>query len=75
MALETLLNNVAFQDGYLTGRMTGDIGTEDSNRRPYVLALSLKLRGEALNGAMTAQSLPAKRVGNALTHWVEIKKQ
>jgi hypothetical protein len=24
---------------------------------------------------MTALSLPAKRVGNALTHWVELKKE
>jgi len=73
--LKTLVNNMSLKDGYLTGRMMGDIGTEDADRMPYTLVLSLKLRGDALNGAITALSLPAKRVGNALSHWVELKKQ
>jgi hypothetical protein len=38
-------------------------------------ALSLKLRGDVLNGAMIAQSLPSSRVGLALTHWVELRKE
>ena len=73
--LRTLLNRVDFKDGYLTGQLMSDIGTEDANRTRYVLSLTLKLRGEVMNGAMTAQSMPGKRVGNALTHWVELKKQ
>jgi CubicO group peptidase (beta-lactamase class C family) len=73
--LRTLLNRADFKDGYLTGQMFGDIGTEDANRTRYLLSLSLKLRGDVLNGAITAQSTAAKRVGNALTHWVELKKQ
>jgi CubicO group peptidase (beta-lactamase class C family) len=72
--LKTLLNRVGFGDGYLRGSFTGDIGTEDANRTRYVLSLSLKLRGDVLNGAVTAQSLPGRRVGNALTYWVELKK-
>jgi CubicO group peptidase (beta-lactamase class C family) len=73
--LKTLLNDVVFRDGYLTGRLMGDIGTEDANRRPYWLSVSLKLRGNVLNGGMTALSRPGRRAGNALTHWVEVKKQ
>ncbi|MGH9845140.1 MAG: hypothetical protein ACREEM_41010, partial [Blastocatellia bacterium] len=73
--LKTLLNRADFKDGYLTGALLGDIGTEDASRRPYTLSLSLKLRGEALGGALTALLLPGKRAGNALTHWVELKKQ
>jgi CubicO group peptidase (beta-lactamase class C family) len=73
--LKTLLNRTQFRDGYLSGVFTGDIGTDDANRTRYSLALSLKLRGNVLNGAMTAQSLPGRRVGNALTHWVELKKE
>jgi CubicO group peptidase (beta-lactamase class C family) len=72
--LETLLNRVAIADGYLVGSMMGDIGTDDASRTPHTLALTLKLRGGVLVGGMTAMSLPAKRVGNALTHWVELKK-
>ena len=73
--LRMVLNRADFKDGYLTGQMLGDIGTEDANRTRYILSLSLKLRSDVLNGAMTAQTLPGKRVGNALTHWVELKKQ
>jgi hypothetical protein len=73
--LQTLLNRVDFKDGYLTGQMMSDLGIEDANRTRYILSVSLKLRGEVLNGAITAQSMPAKRVGNALTQWVELKKQ
>lgn len=73
--LKTLLNSVRFNDGYLSGSFTGDIGTDDANRTRYVLVLSLKLRGDVLNGGMTAQSQPGRRVGNALTHWVELKKE
>jgi CubicO group peptidase (beta-lactamase class C family) len=73
--LKTLLNDVTFRDGRLQGRLLGDIGTEDASRRPHFLSLSLKLRGAVLNGGMTALSLPGRRPGNALTHWVELKKQ
>jgi CubicO group peptidase (beta-lactamase class C family) len=73
--LKTLLNRVQFRDGYLSGSFASDIGTEDANRTRYTLVLTLKLRGAVLNGALTAQSLPGRRVGNALTHWVELKKE
>ena len=73
--LKTLLNDVSFKNGYLGGRMMGDIGTEDANRKPYHLHVSLKLREQALNGAIIAISLPGQRLGNALSHWVELKKR
>lgn len=71
--LKTLLNDVDFSDGYLKGRMMGDIGTEDANRRKYHLHITLKLRGQVLNGSMTAISLPGQKMGNALSHWMEVK--
>lgn len=73
--LKTLVNRVVIEDGYLTGRLMGDIGTTDANRRRYVLLLSLKLRGEVLNGAITVYHLPGKLVGNALSHWVELSRE
>jgi CubicO group peptidase (beta-lactamase class C family) len=73
--LKTLLNDVSFKNGYLGGRMMGDIGTEDANRKPYHLHVVLKLREQALNGVLIAISLPGQRLGNALSHWVELKKQ
>jgi CubicO group peptidase (beta-lactamase class C family) len=71
--LWALLNDARLMDGRLSGKMLGNIGTEDANRRPYDLHLDLKLRGNVLNGSITAISLPT-RLGNALSHWVEVKK-
>lgn len=73
--LRTLLNDVVFKNGHLSGRMMGDMGTEDANRRLYNLHLSLELHRQTLNGAMTAISLPGQKMGNALSHWMEIRKQ
>ncbi|MBI1786334.1 MAG: hypothetical protein HYR60_02130 [Acidobacteria bacterium] len=74
--MKTLLNRVSFEDGRLSGATTGDIGTEDANRRPYFLQFDLALReGGVLNGAATAISRPGPRAGNALTSWVELKKR
>jgi CubicO group peptidase (beta-lactamase class C family) len=70
----TLLNNAVLSDGYLRGRFAGDIGTEDANRRPYRLRMELKLRGDTMNGSLIAMSLPGNRVGNALTHWIEVRR-
>ncbi|MGH9718851.1 MAG: serine hydrolase domain-containing protein [Bryobacteraceae bacterium] len=70
----TQLENVRWRDGAFSARMTGDIGTEDAARRPYSLSLSLRLRGSVLNGGATAMSLPGKRAGNALTQWVELRR-
>ncbi len=71
---ETALNQPRIEDGYLTGRMNGELGTQDVDRRPYELAVSLRQRGGVLNGGMTALSSPGPRAGNALTHWVELYK-
>lgn len=73
--MKTLLNGVRFSEGWLSGQFRSDVGTEDAGRRPYVLSLLLKQRGNMLNGSVTAQSLPGKRSGNALTYWIELTKQ
>jgi CubicO group peptidase (beta-lactamase class C family) len=71
---KTLLNDPIFRDDYLTGLMTGEVNTEDSNRRHYHLSLTMKLRDQVLNGSLTAVSNIGKR-GNALSHWIEITKK
>jgi len=73
--LWTLLNQVSFRDGWLSGRFAGDVGAEDASRRPHTILLTLKLRGESLNGAASSVSLPGPRGGNAQTHWVELKRR
>ena len=70
----TVLDHTAFDDGVLGGVFSGDIGTEDANRRPYNLRLEVKKRDDVLNGSLIALSLPGKWVGNALTHWIQVKR-
>jgi CubicO group peptidase (beta-lactamase class C family) len=73
--LKTLLNDIEFKEGQLSGRILGDLGTDDTRRRPHHLHAGLKLRGEVLNGVLLAISLPAPRSGFALGHWTELKRQ
>jgi CubicO group peptidase (beta-lactamase class C family) len=79
--LETLVNDATWDDGWLTGRFTGDIETPDASRRRHHLQLDMRLRGGRLNGALLAISTqereggaPDARVGNALAHWVELER-
>ncbi|MCP4725352.1 MAG: beta-lactamase family protein [bacterium] len=69
------LRNVSFRDGFLRGYFHGDLRTEDVNKLPYNLNAELKLRGDLLNGSVTAVSRPGKRTGNGLTHWAELIKE
>ncbi len=72
--LATLLNDARLNDGWLGGRMLGDIGTEDASRRPYLLRADLKLRGDVINGALIAISPPETRFGSALSYWTELRQ-
>ncbi len=73
--LWTLLNNARFDGEYLRGGFRGDIGTADANRTDYVLSVELRLRGDTLNGSVTAITLPNVRLGNALAHWAELRRR
>lgn len=73
--LTTLLNNSRLSDGELTGVFLGDIGTDDADRRPNHLHLRVKLRGETMNGSLTAISLQARKPGNALSYWTELRRE
>jgi CubicO group peptidase (beta-lactamase class C family) len=78
--LHSLVNDPEFDDGWLTGRMLGDIDLPYVSRRRHNLHLDLRLRGDVLSGAIIAQALPTAlgaphgRVGNALSQWAELRK-
>jgi CubicO group peptidase (beta-lactamase class C family) len=67
--LGTLLNDVQFRNGRLTGRTSGDL-EDDLIRPPYELKFYLDFRGEVLNGAVTASG-----TGPRLSYWVELKRE
>ncbi|MGA7340696.1 MAG: serine hydrolase, partial [Terracidiphilus sp.] len=72
--LESLLNKVQFKDGWLSGEAWGDVKTDDAERhRANTLLFSLKLRGNVLNGAVSATEDGPIPV--ALTQWLEVEKQ
>lgn len=52
--LVALLNDVSFRDGRLTGRSLGTIPTQDTRHHDHDVLLDLRLRGDALTGAVTA---------------------
>lgn len=72
--LESLLNNVQFKDGWLTGQAWGDVATDDAERhRANTLLFSLKMRGSHLNGAVSTTEREYNPV--ALTQWLDVEKQ
>jgi len=73
--LATLLTGARVRDGWLRGRLHADLGIVDVNRTKHELHLEVKQRGDVLNGSLIAMSVRVPRVGNALTHWIEVKKQ
>jgi CubicO group peptidase (beta-lactamase class C family) len=72
--LKTLVNDPRFGAGQFTGKMTGDVGTADANRRPYDLHWELTLREGRLNGVLNAVGRHPSR-GLSLGHWVELRRQ
>ena len=72
---KTLLDGARFQEGWLRGTFVGDIGTDDNRGRPYHLHLDVKLRGETLDGPITAITLPDEWGSSAVTHWVELHRK
>jgi CubicO group peptidase (beta-lactamase class C family) len=70
--LPTLVNNLKFADGWITGVMAGRTETYDACRRPYHpyhhIQLDMKLRGDRINGALIQIACCG------LSHWVELKK-
>lgn len=72
--LKTLLNGTSWEGGILRGSFRSSIATEDAERRPYSLQLSLWLRNGKLMGPVSAISTPGVRAGNALTSWIELSR-
>ncbi|MBL8268967.1 serine hydrolase domain-containing protein [Steroidobacter sp.] len=75
--LTTLLNDVRFADGLLTGKSASRIDTADTQRHPHDVSFSLRLRGSVLNGAAMANSLAAPGLSwiYNLPHWVELRRE
>jgi hypothetical protein len=70
----TLINEPRLDKGTFTGRMQGDIGTADANRRPYHLDWDITLRQGVLKGTLNVVGRhPSRGVG--LGYWVELRRR
>lgn len=72
--LETLVNNVRFENERLTGRCHGTMPTIDVRPYPHNLRLSLTLRGSTLSGVVAAATTNA-RDHYYLPSWITLSKQ
>jgi hypothetical protein len=70
----TVLDHATFIDGTLSGSFSGDVGTPDADRTPYLLRLEARKRGDALNGSLVVMSTPGARFGNMLAHWIQVER-
>ncbi|MBL8271865.1 serine hydrolase domain-containing protein [Steroidobacter sp.] len=72
----TLIDRVQIKDGVLLGRLTASVGTPDTARADGgVVYLSLRLRGDVLNGSAMAFAANNGRTYFGLTHWMELVRQ
>jgi hypothetical protein len=55
-----------------SGKMDGDLGTEDARRRPYILEWDVTLRGDVLNGTLYATTKTTRPL--RLGYWVELHR-
>jgi hypothetical protein len=72
--LESLLNNVRWQDSTLVGRFAGTIPTSDASRWPHDVLVSLRLRNGSLAGMASALQI-AEPVHFALTSYVSLTRK
>jgi CubicO group peptidase (beta-lactamase class C family) len=71
--LESLLNDVRWQDSTLVGRFAGAVATSDAARWPHDVLVSLRLRKGALNGMVSALQV-AEPVHFALTSYATLTR-
>ena len=72
--LKMLVNNARLETNTFVGRMRGDVGTPEANRRRYYLDWELTMRGDSLSGILYAKGEHPSR-GIMVGHWVELQRK
>lgn len=73
--LKSLVNDPHYDNGWIRGRLLGEISTADCRRYPHDLMLDLKHRGERITGTVTAIARPVPRGGYALPHGIDVRRE
>jgi hypothetical protein len=69
---KTSLRQAQLDGTAFTGKMDGDIGTDDARRRPHELEWQATLRGDVLNGTLYATTKITRPL--RLGYWVELHR-
>jgi CubicO group peptidase (beta-lactamase class C family) len=72
--LTALVNRPQLEGNTFSGELAVRIGTPDTDRYAYTVSLSLQLRGDVLNGSASAIAVASPRERNAVSHWIELRK-
>jgi len=70
--ITTALGPLAFRNGWLSGLFFGSIPTEDAKRSQHVVFLRLQLRGDSLNGTVSAVAV---NQSFALPYWASLERK
>jgi CubicO group peptidase (beta-lactamase class C family) len=71
-----LLDRAQMKEGVLLGRLAATVGTPDTLRAPSdLLYLTLRPRGDVLNGSAMAYAASGNRTHFGLSHWLELTRQ
>lgn len=54
--METLLNNIDWNEGLLQGQFYGEVKTEDTAHVPHIILLDMRLRGKKMSGHVLAMN-------------------
>jgi CubicO group peptidase (beta-lactamase class C family) len=69
--MKTPLGRMGFSNGVLKGMFLGNITTPDAARAPHVIYISMKLRGDKLDGCASAIAMDRNF---CLPNWIELTK-
>lgn len=72
--LETLMNRVRFQDGFLTGTRYGTIPSTEARAHPHHVSYRLLLEGTVLSGFVTTAFTTERPYGNLPSYMRLVKK-
>ncbi|MFB3853547.1 MAG: serine hydrolase domain-containing protein [Vicinamibacterales bacterium] len=72
--METLLNRVAFEDGFLSGTSFGTIPSGDARAHPHNISYRLLLDGKRLSGYASTEFTAGRSYGN-FSSYVRLEKQ
>ena len=68
----TPLGSLRFRDGVLLAPFMASLKTADTARAPHILLLGVKLRGDKLDGALSAVAMNQRF---CYSHWIELNRQ